>query len=108
MGASVFSFRRVPTFVRSDPLVAEEVLGETIADNLSKAGWSWPAFRPWTVRGEQSGLLTHIASMGSVSSYVGIKKLTAFVELGCSLTRFQPRYPLLYEKIPVLAGCANA
>src|SRR4029077_887544 len=27
MGASVFSFRRVPTFVRSDPLVAEEVLG---------------------------------------------------------------------------------
>src|SRR5262245_58330147 len=35
------------------------------------------------------------------------EKLTAFVELDCSLIGFHPPYPLLYEKISVLAGCAN-
>jgi hypothetical protein len=33
------------------------------------------------LRGEQSGLLTHIATMESVSLYVADEKLTAFLEL---------------------------
>jgi hypothetical protein len=35
---------------------------EIIADNLSKAGWSWGCVQPWTTTGERSGLLTHIAA----------------------------------------------
>jgi hypothetical protein len=46
---------------------------ETIADNLSKAGWSWAAFQPWIVMGEQSGLLTHTATMASGSLYTPMK-----------------------------------
>jgi hypothetical protein len=39
---------------------------EIIADNLKKAGCSWGS-QPWILRGEQSGLLTHIAMTESVS-----------------------------------------
>jgi len=35
---------------------------EIIADNLSKAGWSWAVFQPWILRRKQSGLLTRIAT----------------------------------------------
>jgi hypothetical protein len=40
---------------------------EIIADNLSKAGWSWAALQRLIAMGEQSGLLTRIATMGSRS-----------------------------------------
>jgi len=40
---------------------------ETIADNLSKAGWSWAASQLWIFAGEQRSLLTRIAGMESVS-----------------------------------------
>jgi hypothetical protein len=36
---------------------------EIIADNLSKAGWSWGCISPCIAKGERSGLLTHIAAM---------------------------------------------
>ena len=39
---------------------------EIIADNLSKAGWSWGCVSAWIPTGEQSGLLTHIAMAESV------------------------------------------
>jgi hypothetical protein len=35
---------------------------EIIADNLSKAGWSWAVSQPWIVTGERSGLLASIAA----------------------------------------------
>jgi hypothetical protein len=40
---------------------------EIIADNLSKAGWSWAASQRLISAGERSGLLTHIATTESVS-----------------------------------------
>jgi hypothetical protein len=40
---------------------------EIIADNLSKAGWSWAVCQPWTPTGKRSGLLTRIAATESVS-----------------------------------------
>jgi hypothetical protein len=40
---------------------------ESIADNLSKAGWSWPSSQPWIPTGERSGLQTRIARTESVS-----------------------------------------
>jgi hypothetical protein len=41
---------------------------EIIADNLSKAGWSFGAVsQPWMPKGEQSGLQTRIATMDSGS-----------------------------------------
>ena len=40
---------------------------EIIADNLSKAGWSWGCVSAIDSAGERSGLLTHIAT-DSVSS----------------------------------------
>jgi hypothetical protein len=33
---------------------------EIVADNLKKAGWSWAAFQPWILAGEQSSLLPRI------------------------------------------------
>jgi hypothetical protein len=36
---------------------------EAIADNLSKAGWSWAVSQRLIPTGEQSGLLTRIATM---------------------------------------------
>jgi hypothetical protein len=47
-------------------LAAREVL-KIIADNLSKAGWSWAASQPLILAGERSGLRTHIAMTESVS-----------------------------------------
>jgi hypothetical protein len=46
---------------------------EIMADNLSKAGWSWGASQPWIPTGEQSGLLMHIATTESVSLCVLMK-----------------------------------
>jgi hypothetical protein len=56
---------------------------ETIADNLSKAGWSWGC-----VSAIDSGLLPHIAATDGISLCTPMEKLTAFVELE-SATRFQ-------------------
>jgi hypothetical protein len=36
---------------------------EIIADNLSKAGWSWGCVSAIDSNGERSGLWTHIATM---------------------------------------------
>jgi hypothetical protein len=46
---------------------------EIIADNLSKAGWSWAALQPWILAGERSSLLTRIATMESGLSSVAMK-----------------------------------
>jgi hypothetical protein len=46
---------------------------EIIADNLSKAGWSWGASEPSILKGERSGLLMLIAAMKSVSFCVRMK-----------------------------------
>jgi hypothetical protein len=51
---------------------------EIIADNLSKAGWSWAASQPWIPAGEQSGLLTDIAATESVSLFTEINADTAY------------------------------
>jgi hypothetical protein len=40
---------------------------EIIADNLSKAGWSWGYVSAIDSNGERSGLLRHIATTESVS-----------------------------------------
>jgi hypothetical protein len=40
---------------------------EIIADNLSKAGFSWAVLQPWIATGERSGLLMRIAMTESVS-----------------------------------------
>jgi len=54
---------------------------EIIADNFSRGAWSWAASQRLIPTGEQSGLLTHIATTESVSSCMRMKKLTALVEL---------------------------
>jgi len=41
---------------------------EIIADNLSKAGWSWAASQRLISMRKQSSLLTHIAATENVSS----------------------------------------
>jgi hypothetical protein len=46
---------------------------EIIADNLSKAGWSWAVCQRLIPRGEQSGLQTHTATTESVSLRVRMK-----------------------------------
>jgi hypothetical protein len=46
---------------------------EIIADNLSKAGWSWGCVSAVDSQGEQSGSQTHIATTGSVSVCVRMK-----------------------------------
>jgi hypothetical protein len=46
---------------------------EVIADNLSKAGWSWGCVSALDCEGEQSGLWTRIATMASGSLYTPIK-----------------------------------
>jgi hypothetical protein len=40
---------------------------EIIADNLSKAGWTWGCVATVDSNGERSGLQTHIATTESVS-----------------------------------------
>jgi hypothetical protein len=54
---------------------------EIIADNLSKAGWSWAVSQPQIVRGEPSGMLTRIAVTGRRFIMHADEKLTAFLEL---------------------------
>ena len=47
---------------------------EIVADNLSKAGWSWGYVSAIdSERGEQSGLLTRIAATESVSLRTRVK-----------------------------------
>jgi hypothetical protein len=43
---------------------------EIIADNLSKAGWSWGCVSALISVGEQSGLQTHTVTTETVSSRV--------------------------------------
>ncbi len=40
---------------------------EIIAENLKKRGWSLVMSQPWILAGEQSGLWTRTAAMGSVT-----------------------------------------
>jgi hypothetical protein len=54
---------------------------EIIADNLSKAGWSWAASQRLIPAGEQSGLQTRIAMTESVSLCERKKSWLRFVEL---------------------------
>jgi hypothetical protein len=46
---------------------------EIIADNLSKAGWSWGCVATVDSNGEQCLLQTRIAATGSVSSCTRMK-----------------------------------
>jgi hypothetical protein len=46
---------------------------EIIADNLSKAGWSWGALQRLIPTGEQSGSQTRTATMESVLLRVRMK-----------------------------------
>jgi hypothetical protein len=48
---------------------------EIIADNLSKAGWSWGCVSAIVPKGEQSGLLTRTAATENVSLCVRMKKV---------------------------------
>jgi hypothetical protein len=45
------------------------------ADNLSKAGRTWAASRPWILAGEKSSLLTRIATTVNASFCVRMKDL---------------------------------
>ena len=55
---------------------------EVIADNLSKAGWSYGYVSAIdSQRGERSGLWTHIADDGKPFLVHADEKLTAFMEL---------------------------
>jgi hypothetical protein len=59
---------------------------EIIADNLSKAGWSWgESSRRLIAKGEQSGLLTHIAATESNSLCERTETLTAPLELQAAI-----------------------
>jgi hypothetical protein len=51
---------------------------EIIADNLSKAGWSWAVCQRLIQAGERSGLLMRIAATESVSSCVPMKSWLRF------------------------------
>jgi hypothetical protein len=63
---------------------------EIIADNLSKAGWSWDCVstidsnRRMIPTGEQSGLQTRTVTTESVSLRAD-EKLTAFLEEPCAV-----------------------
>jgi hypothetical protein len=46
---------------------------EIIADNLSKAGWSYGYVSPLILRGARSGLLTRIVAPESVSLCVQMR-----------------------------------
>jgi hypothetical protein len=46
---------------------------QIIADNLSKAGWSWAASQRLIPTDKPSGLLTPIEAMESVSLYMRMK-----------------------------------
>jgi hypothetical protein len=51
---------------------------EIIADNLKKPDGVGAAFQPMIVKGEQSGLLTHIATTESVSLCARTRSLLRF------------------------------
>jgi len=51
---------------------------EIIADNLSKAGWSWLPLSRWFRMGEESGLQTHIVTTESVWLCVRMKNWLRF------------------------------
>ena len=57
---------------------------EIIADNLKKCVGAGALCQLWIPPGEQSGLLTGIATTESVSLCMRIEKLTAFLEFGIS------------------------
>jgi hypothetical protein len=52
---------------------------EILADNLSKAGWSWDVCQLWTRMDARSGSLTLIATTGSIAVVRADEKLTAFL-----------------------------
>jgi hypothetical protein len=54
---------------------------ETIADKLSKADWTWGASQRLIPTGEQSGLLTRIATTQGVSSFAVMKSWRHFLNL---------------------------
>jgi hypothetical protein len=67
---------------KKTPILRRVRYREIIVDNLSKAGWSWGCISAVdSLAGEQSSLLTHVATMESVLLCERMKKLTAFVEL---------------------------
>src|SRR5437667_7374100 len=51
---------------------------ETIADNLSEAGWSWAVSQRLILAGKRSGLQTHIAATERDSSSVPTKSSPRF------------------------------
>jgi hypothetical protein len=65
---------------------------EIIADNLSKAGWSWAACQPWIATGESSGLPTRIRGDGKRFVVRADEKLAVFAELEAAirLVRLMP------------------
>ncbi len=60
---------------------------EIIADNLSKAGWSWTVSKPLIVRGERSGLQKR---SGDRKRFIlrADEKLSAFLELESGICDF--------------------
>lgn len=54
---------------------------EIIADNLSKAGWSWAALHLWIARGERSLFADAHRGNGKRLVARAEEKLTAFIEL---------------------------
>jgi hypothetical protein len=46
---------------------------ETIADKLSKAGWTWAMSQPWIAKGERSGSWMHTATTASGLSHARMK-----------------------------------
>jgi hypothetical protein len=58
---------------------------EIIADNLSKAGWSWAGSQQWIPKDERSGLRTHNRGDGKRFVAHADEKLTAFVELEAAI-----------------------
>jgi len=59
---------------------------EIIADNLSKAGWSWGLHsQPWILTGEQSSSLTRNRGDGKRFIVRVDEKLSAFLELEAAI-----------------------
>jgi len=58
---------------------------EIIADNLSKAGWSWGCVSAVDSQGERSGLPTHTAANRKRFVVRADEKLTAFLELEAAI-----------------------
>ena len=69
-----------------DPQKRRVQYWEIIADNLSKAGWSWGCVAAVDSDGEQSGLLTHTAMTESASLFARMKSSLRFSNLKESRT----------------------